>query len=465
MKRLAACLTDTLNGNSNAFNDVVRQYQEEALRKASHRLKSYALAEEAVQEAFLAAYLNLPSLRKPECFPAWFRSILISCICRSIKTNHLNIAFTDLNESGDLHQASVFDLEAFEYRQTIELVRRAIRKLEPKDRRLCTSFYLHEYSLREVADSFDIPVGTVKRRLHEARRQIAEHVQIEDLSKVIRVGYLPISDHLLAMISHQMHHNDRIRIELQRFLSWQSLVHAIRRGWVDVAFIMATLALGLKNEGVSIRHVLDAGHGGSAITVRNSIASVRALCGTRLGLPLANSTHHALLHIFLKGEAISVEQDISAIYLGPSFSIGALKKHRIDGFFCAEPWNTKAVCEGIGRTLIRSEQIAPGHVCCIVVVSHEFAQNRGDILQSYLKQLLAARDLIRSDPEKCSIIQGRYTGIHPHIAEHVLRKGYVTFSDLKPDKQRLTETMKMALSTGILDRPCNLDEFISTDFQ
>ena len=52
---------------------------------------------------------------------------------------------------------------------------------------------------------------------------------------------------------------------------------------------------------------------------------------------------HRVLHLFLQGEAISVEQDISAIHLGPSFSIGALKKDRIDGFFCAEPFKFESI--------------------------------------------------------------------------------------------------------------------------
>jgi DNA-directed RNA polymerase specialized sigma24 family protein len=87
MKPLTAYLGETLNGNPNAFNEIVVRFQENALRKACARLKDHRLAEEAVQEAFLAAYENLASLRDPSRFPGWFRKILISCF-KSFSPGH-----------------------------------------------------------------------------------------------------------------------------------------------------------------------------------------------------------------------------------------------------------------------------------------------------------------------------------------------------------------------------------------
>ena len=78
MNRLRPHLMATLGGNSNAFNEVVSQFREGALGQAYAKLRNHFLAEEAVQEAFLSAFLNLPSLRNLNCFPKWFRSILIS---------------------------------------------------------------------------------------------------------------------------------------------------------------------------------------------------------------------------------------------------------------------------------------------------------------------------------------------------------------------------------------------------
>ena len=434
------------------------------MRKAYGKLKDYRLAEEAVQDAFLAAFENLASLRNLDRFPGWFRAILLSCIARTIRKNGFSFSYEDPNDLNPVEALIPCGQDDLEQRELFGLVNRAIESLPSETRSTCTYFYLYGYSLKDIANLLDVPVGTVKRRLHDARRQIREFFSFEHFMRGIRVGYLPISDHLLAMVSHQINGNDRLAIDLRKFLSWWSLVNAIRNRFIDVAFVMAPLAFALRNEGAPIRYLLDAGHGGSAITVRDSIPSTKALMGAKLSLPMAVSTHHLLLHSFLSQESISIGSDISATYLSPSYSIGALKSRQIDGFFCAEPWNTKAVYEGIGRILVRSNQIAPNHICCIVAANEDFAEGQGDILEDYVKLLLTARELTWRDQEKCSKIQARYTGIHPEIVQAILREGHISFAELAPDREKIERTMDMALRAGTLEKKCDLSAFVSSEF-
>jgi len=464
MPRYVPYLEETRKGNSQAFNEVVMLFEQWALKRAYARLNDYFLSEEAVQEAFITAYLKLSSLRRLEAFPEWFRAILISSICKIIRKNHLNISFVQLDESKDIAALTATDLDVFEQRESRRLIRRAITSLPPKTMEVCRYFYLHGYSQKEIAHILNVPLGTVKRRLHDARKKLREYLKYGCTKATVQVGYLPISDHLLAMLSQHINEDDKLQIQLQKFLSWASLANAIRNRELDVAFVMASLAMTIRNEGIPIIYVLDAAHGGSALTVRNGIPALGALAGATLGLPVPNSTHSALLHLLLRNETISVGRDIAARYLGPSYNIRALRRHQIDGFFCAEPWNTKAVYEGVGRILIRSDQIDAGHICCIVVANEDFAAKHGDILQSYVMRLLAASDLVRKDPEKCSKIQAAYTGINPQIAEDVIRNRYVTFFDLEPNRERVSRTMNMARNAGTLEQCCNLDSFISTEF-
>jgi NitT/TauT family transport system substrate-binding protein len=464
MNRFRPHLMATLGGNANAFNEVVSQFREVAFGQAYAKLRNHFLAEEAVQEAFLSAFLNLPSLRNLNCFPRWFRSILISCIGRAIRQNDLNIPFTNLDGMLDVPDSVRSEIDVLDRLEALRHIQSAMLRLGPLNKQICDYYYLQGYSHKEIACVLDLPIGTVKRRLHDARKQIRTLFSDEENTQKIRVGYLPISDHLLAMVSHRFKDNGGIRIDLQKFLSWHSLLNAICDDTLDVAFVMATMAINLKNQGVPITYVLDAGHGGSALTVRDSIPSAKALSGIRIGVPAANSTHHMLLKLFLNNEGISCESGVSAVYFNPSYSISAFQNHLIDGFFCAEPWGTKAVREGIGRTLVRSDQILPGHICCIVVANNTFAKSHGEVLHQYLRKLLAARDFICTDPAKCSMIQAHYTGINPAIAEYVIQSGFISYSELIPDKERTAKTMELAVGSGILGHPCNLDEFMSRDF-
>ena len=92
-------------------------------------LHNHFLAEEAVQEAFLTAFLNLPSLRNLNCFPQWFRSIIVSCIGRSIKQNDLNIPFTDLSEISNIPDTVQSEIDSLDHFKTIHRIHKTMFKL------------------------------------------------------------------------------------------------------------------------------------------------------------------------------------------------------------------------------------------------------------------------------------------------------------------------------------------------
>jgi len=69
-------ITAIRNGESGAFTKLVRRYQQVTYASACTLLKDFDLAQDAVQESFLAAYYQLHRLERPEAFPAWLNKIV-----------------------------------------------------------------------------------------------------------------------------------------------------------------------------------------------------------------------------------------------------------------------------------------------------------------------------------------------------------------------------------------------------
>ena len=153
MNRLKPHLVAALRGNSNAYNEVVSHFKEMALRYAYKKLHNHFLAEEAVQEAFLTAFLNLPSLRNLNCFPQWFRSIIVSCIGRSIVQNDLNIPFTDLSEISNIPDTVQSEIDSLDHFKTIHRIQKTMFKLGPENRKICDYYYLQGFSNKEIGMS------------------------------------------------------------------------------------------------------------------------------------------------------------------------------------------------------------------------------------------------------------------------------------------------------------------------
>ena len=76
MEELDTLVKQAQTGDLDAFGTVVRRFQDMAVGYAYAQLGDFHLAEDAAQEAFLAAYLSLPQLREPSAFPGWFRRVV-----------------------------------------------------------------------------------------------------------------------------------------------------------------------------------------------------------------------------------------------------------------------------------------------------------------------------------------------------------------------------------------------------
>lgn len=460
-------LRRTLGGDTRAFDEVVRRFAGMARAQAGQRVRDPWLAEDAVQEAFLAAYLNLPGLRDLDAFPAWLRAIVRSSCARILRSPRRDFLLADAPGIDELPADNLDpDLDPVAHYarfQTRDMVLAFLAGLSGTLREAAVQRYLLGLSYEEIAANLDAPVGTVKRRLHAARDRMVRRFASRD-RHVIRVGYLPISDHLLAMVAHQRHEQVGFQVSLRKFLTWSSLAKALANDSLDMAMLMAPLAMHLHARGIPLVWALDGHHEGSAIAVQPGLARQgacrrgpgRVLAGATLALPHALSTHGVLLRASLGFGQAQGPGSFRPRYLSPPFMLRPLARQEVDGFFCAEPWGLMSEAAGAGKVLLRSRDLAPGHVCCVLAATRTFAADRPGLLRDYLRLLAAAADYVNARPRESAAIQARYTGVDAAAAAEVLLRGHVTFRDLTPDRSRAELTMRQAVSAGVLERPCDL---------
>jgi RNA polymerase sigma-70 factor (ECF subfamily) len=151
------------NGDGDAFRRLVEPHLAVALRASTLVLGSEAEAADAVQDALLSAWRDLPKLREPEAFGGWFRQIVVRSAMRQAKTRRRLVALDPQIA------APAADLDrAVEARQ----LERAFGDLESDDRLALTLRHLWQLSVREVAGLLGIPEGTVKSRTYHAMERL-----------------------------------------------------------------------------------------------------------------------------------------------------------------------------------------------------------------------------------------------------------------------------------------------------
>jgi RNA polymerase sigma factor (sigma-70 family) len=156
------------SGDPPAAALLVERFARSAQRLARALTGDHHLAEEAVQEAFVAALGRLSELRSPEAFPAWFRQV-VRTRCNHLMRRRRERTGLDLPDSP---AAAPSPLESLEQDELRARVRAAVRRLPPAERQAVECFYLEERGLGGVVEVLNLPRGTVARRLHDARRRL-----------------------------------------------------------------------------------------------------------------------------------------------------------------------------------------------------------------------------------------------------------------------------------------------------
>lgn len=161
-------------GEIEAYSLLVRQFQDMAVGYSYSILGNFALAEDAAQEAFLAAYRLLPQLREAAAFPGWFRRIVYKQCDRLIRKKQLHTVALD--QAAVLAAPEPDPARIVEQREIQAQVRQAIQQLPLPEREAVSLFYIGQHSHKEIAAFLELPLTTVKSRLHSARQRLRERM-------------------------------------------------------------------------------------------------------------------------------------------------------------------------------------------------------------------------------------------------------------------------------------------------
>jgi RNA polymerase sigma-70 factor (ECF subfamily) len=173
---LIALVRAAQRGDRQAFGTLFERFERHVMAIALRRLGDYGEAQELCQDVFIQAMKKIRQLREPEAFAGWLRSI----------TNRMAINRLVRKAPDHATEQEALNIVCVETRTPLadalageraREVRKGLRRLGRMDRDTLMAFYVRGQSLVEMADAFDAPIGTIKRRLHVARKRLAKHVE------------------------------------------------------------------------------------------------------------------------------------------------------------------------------------------------------------------------------------------------------------------------------------------------
>ncbi len=165
-------IDQALKGQTEAFGQLVLKYQDRLFNTVFHVVGHAEDARDVVQEALVQAFLKLESFRHDSAFYTWLYRIAFNVAITHRRrrrpmtsmgreTNHIDPPTDDLTPA-----------EALERKERCRQVRQAIARLEEEHRAVLVLREIDGCCYETIAEILDLPIGTVRSRLHRARLQL-----------------------------------------------------------------------------------------------------------------------------------------------------------------------------------------------------------------------------------------------------------------------------------------------------
>lgn len=155
-------------GDREAFGELVEQYRDNVYRLAYRMCGNAYDADEAAQEAFVAAWRALPNFRGDAKFSTWLYRLTTNAAIDVMRREKRHQTVGD-GEMVDLADDADSPQETVERTEQQEAVQKALATLSEEYREVLLLRYMEELDYAEIAEVLQLPSGTVKSRINRAK--------------------------------------------------------------------------------------------------------------------------------------------------------------------------------------------------------------------------------------------------------------------------------------------------------
>jgi RNA polymerase sigma-70 factor (ECF subfamily) len=171
----SSLLQQAQQGNRNAFGELVCRHYDGVVRVVYRMCSDVQLAEDAAQEAFMRAWMKLPSYQPRSPFRNWLYRIAINAACDVLRQKPTEDIENE--ETAMLTDPIPGPEAALLAKEQAEFVQKAVKALPEAARAVLVLREYGELSYQEIASVLEIPIGTVMSRLNYARNHLRETIQ------------------------------------------------------------------------------------------------------------------------------------------------------------------------------------------------------------------------------------------------------------------------------------------------
>jgi NitT/TauT family transport system substrate-binding protein len=287
------------------------------------------------------------------------------------------------------------------------------------------------------------------------------------------IGFLPVTCHLTCpvtdFINKQM--TGESIFEPVRFSGWPELKEAYLSGYMPATFILAPMAIALREQGVPIKIVYLGHRDGSAVVVHKDshIYQMQDLRGKKIAVPNRFSNQRLLIFRALKQAGMG-PQDVNLVEMPPPDMPAALYAKAVDAVSSGEPFMGQTELDGYGRVLWLTKDVWPNFISCVLAVHEDMIRDHRDVVQRLVEGIAKSGKWIDKSMdhrmEAAQFVASNYYNQNPRLLAFVLSKppDRVRYTNLTLRKPDFEEIEQLGREAGILNGSAHFADYTDASF-
>jgi NitT/TauT family transport system substrate-binding protein len=256
-----------------------------------------------------------------------------------------------------------------------------------------------------------------------------------------------------------------------RFNGWPELKETFLASDLEATFILAPLAMSLREQGVPIKIVYLGHRDGTTMMVRkdSTIFRIEDLRGRKIAVPNRFSNQRLIISKAFRERRMSI-RDVTLLEMPPPDMPAALYTRSVDAIISGEPFMAQAELDGYGRVLFMTKDVWPDFISCVLAVPERVIQTRrGDVQRLVDGIAKSGKWLDRSMAHRMQAAEfsGRqYYNQDPKLLRFVLSKppDRVKYTNLSLVRKDFGEIEALGKEVGILAGTASFDDYADTSF-
>jgi NitT/TauT family transport system substrate-binding protein len=288
-----------------------------------------------------------------------------------------------------------------------------------------------------------------------------------------RVGFIPVTCHLTCPVTHFI--NDQVSgdglFEPIRFSGWPELKETFLANDLEATFILAPLAMSLREQGVPIKIVYLGHRDGTTMMVRkdSKIFRIEDLRGRKIAVPNRFSNQRLIIYKVLRERGLSIT-DVTMLEMPPPDMPAALFSRSVDAVISGEPFMAQSEMDGYGRVLFMTKDVWPNFISCVLAVHEHVIETRRDDVQRLVDGIAKSGkwlDRSMSHRMQAADFAGKqYYHQDPNLLRFVLSKppDRVKYTNLSLVRKDFEEIEALGKEAGILAGTAHFEDYADPSF-